>query len=108
MGLDIAVPCGLILNELIANAYKHAFPGDKPHSGAENCQISIIVNQEGGMNELTVADNGIGLPANLDWEKSEALGLRLVKMLSKQLNASVELDRSAGSAFHLKIPMAVP
>jgi len=106
VNLDIAVPCGLILNELLTNAFKHAFPGDKPRAGEVNCEINVIVNQEGGMNELTVADNGVGLPADLDWEKSDTLGLRLIKMLSKQINGSIELDRSAGTAFRLKFPMA--
>ena len=55
---------------------------------------------------MIVTDNGVGLPADLDWEKSEALGLRLIKMLSKQINGSLELDRSSGTAFHLKFPLA--
>jgi two-component sensor histidine kinase len=102
VGLDIAVPCGLILNELIANAYKHAFPAGRPGSGAGNCEINVIVNQEGGMKVLTVADNGVGLPADLDWEKSDTLGLRLIKMLSQQINGSIKFDCSAGTTFHLR------
>ena len=105
--LDSAVPCGLILNELIANAFKHAFPDGRTGSGAGNCEINVIVNQAGGMIGLAVADNGVGLPADLDWEKSDTLGLRLIKMLSKQINGSIELDRSAGTVFRLKFPMAV-
>lgn len=104
LGLDVAVPCGLILNELITNAYKHAFPGNRPRSEQGNCEINVIVNQEGSMNVLTVANNGVGLPADLDWEKSETLGLRLVQMLSKQINGSIELNRSAGTVFRLKFP----
>ena len=60
------------------------------------------MKHEGGMLTLTVADNGVGLPAGLDWEKSESLGLRLVKMLSQQLNGSIDLDRTHGTAFHLR------
>jgi len=107
VNLDSAVPCGLILNELLTNAFKHGFPDNRPGSGAGNCEINVIVNQAGGMNVLTVADNGVGLPADLDWEKSEALGLRLIKMLSKQINSSIELDRSTGTVFRLKFPIAV-
>ena len=59
------------------------------------------------MNVLTVADNGVGLPTDLDWGKSETLGLRLIKMLSHQINGSIDLDRSAGTAFRLKFPVAV-
>ena len=106
VGLDIAVPCGLILNELITNAFKHAFPAGRPGSGKGKCEIKVIVNQKGGMNTLTVADNGVGLPADLDWEKSETLGLRLIKMLSQQINGSIELNRSVGTAFRLQFPVA--
>ncbi len=101
VGLDFAVPCGLILNELIVNSYKHAFPGDKPRAGAVNREITVLVQQDGGAIDLTVADNGIGLPADLDWEKSDTLGLKLISMLSRQLNGSVELDRTRGTVFHM-------
>ncbi len=101
VSLDFAVPCGLILNELITNAYKHAFPGDKPRAGAGQCEIAVAVQHEDGGLTLTVADNGIGLPADLDWEKTDTLGLKLIKMLSLQLNGSIELDRTQGTAFHL-------
>ena len=100
--LDFAVPCGLILNELITNAYKHAFPGNKPGSGAGKCEITVAVKHEGGNLTLTVADNGVGLPAGLDWERTETLGLKLIKMLNKQLNGSLELDRSTGTTFRLR------
>jgi PAS domain S-box-containing protein len=98
---DFAIPCGLILNELITNAYKHAFPKNKSRSMAGKCEISVAVEHESGILTLTIADNGIGLPAELDWEKSETLGLRLIKMLAQQLNGSVELDRIKGTTFHL-------
>ncbi len=101
VNLDIAVSCGLILNEMITNAYKHAFPGDKPRPGEVNCEIAVAVKHEGGNFTLTVADNGIGLPAGLDWKKSETLGLNLIKMLSQQLNGTIELDRTQGTAFRL-------
>ncbi|MFH2107106.1 MAG: PAS domain S-box protein [Chrysiogenia bacterium] len=104
---DFAVPCGLILNELITNAYKHAFPKNRPRSGEGNCEIAVTVKHEGNNLTLSVADNGIGLPAVLDWDKSETLGLKLIKMLSKQLNGTIEVDRSAGTVFRLKFPAAL-
>ncbi len=107
VGPDFAVPCGLILNELIANAYKHAFPGDKPRSGAGKCEIAVEVQNEGGMLVLTVADNGAGLPAGMNWEQSETLGLKLIKMLSQQLNGSIKLDRTRGTAFHLQFANSI-
>jgi len=102
VNLDIAVPCGLILNELITNAYKHAFPAGQPG------EICVSFQERRGTVptfELTVADNGVGLPAGLDWEKAETLGLRLIKMLSQQLNGSIKLDRSVGTVFHLQFPV---
>ncbi|MCX6554671.1 MAG: PAS domain S-box protein [Candidatus Aminicenantes bacterium] len=107
VNLDIAVPCGLILNELLTNAFKHAFPGDKPRTGTDNCEINVTMVKENGTLMLTVADNGVGLPADFEWEKSETLGLQLVKMLIKQINGSIELECSAGIAFRLKFPVAV-
>jgi PAS domain S-box-containing protein len=102
--LDIAISCGLILNELITNAYKHAFPENKPRSGAARCEINVNAGHDGDELTLTVANNGVELPAALDWEKSDTLGLRLINMLIKQINGSIELDRSAGTAFVIKFP----
>jgi PAS domain S-box-containing protein len=100
--LDFAVPCGLIVNELVANAFRHAFPEDKPGSGTGRCEIAVAVKRENDKLALTVADNGVGLPAGLDWEKAETLGLRLVTMLSQQLKGAIELDRTRGTAFRLR------
>ena len=100
--LEIAVPMGLIMNELIANAYEHAFPGDKTRFLTGRCEINIQAKNEGGMLTLTVADNGIGLPVGLDWEKSDTLGMKLIRMLSRQLNGAIELDRARGTVFRLR------
>jgi PAS domain S-box-containing protein len=105
--LNFAIPCGLILNELVANAYKHAFPKNKPRSRAGHCEISVIVGQEGGALTLTVADNGVGLPAGMNLDNPETLGLQLVKMLSQQINGSIELDGSAGTIFHLRFAHSI-
>lgn len=106
VGLDFAVPCGLILNELIVNSFKHAFPGGKPRDGAAKCEIDITVRHDDDHIELTVADNGIGLPGGIAWENPETLGLRLIRMLSRQLNGSIELDRNGGTAFRLRFARA--
>ena len=102
--LDVAVPCGLILNELIGNAYEHAFPEGTPGSGSGHCEISVVIRSEGDHIMLTVADNGIGLPRGMNWKNPETLGLRLVKMLSEQLNGSLEMKGSPGSVFRLIFP----
>jgi PAS domain S-box-containing protein len=101
--LDTAVPCGLILNELITNAFKHAFPSDKMQAGKNHCEITVSVSQDSGICTLIVADNGVGLPAETNWENPETLGLQLVKMLCRQINGSIDLDRSHGSVFRLRL-----
>jgi two-component sensor histidine kinase len=108
VGLDIAIPCGLILNEMIVNAYKHAFPGDKPSSGSGDCEIRVTGKHENGILTLTVADNGIGQPVGVDIENPQSLGLQLIKMLSRQINGSLEMERAPGTVYHLKFPVAVP
>jgi PAS domain S-box-containing protein len=106
LGLDIAVPCGLILNELITNAYKHAFPAGQPGEICISFQERTGTARRAPTFELTVADNGVGLPAGMNLDNPETLGLRLVKMLSQQLNGSIALDRSAGAVFCLKFPVS--
>jgi len=96
--LDIgtAIPCGLIINELVSNALKYAFTeGMKGeiridfHSDTDN-QLT-----------LTVSDNGVGFPQDLDFQKTKSLGLRLVVMLTEQLDGTIKLDRSDGTKFEI-------
>jgi len=94
--IESAVPCGLILNELVTNALKHAFK-DRPRG-----EIATVLhrNQDGTVC-LRVSDDGVGMPPELDWRKSKSLGLRLIDMLAKQLNAVVELNCSSGTEFKI-------
>ena len=99
LSIDQAIPCGLIINELVSNSLKYAFPG--------NAEGSISVSfreQEDGMVSLTVTDSGVGLPVNLDFTASETLGLQLVRMLVKQLRGEVALDNSGGARFSIRFP----
>jgi PAS domain S-box-containing protein len=91
--IDNAIPLGLILNELITNAMKYAFPDDK------NGTVSVSFCKKGDNYVLKVADDGVGFPEDLDYEKTNSLGLQLVKMLSHQINGEIELDRTEGTAF---------
>jgi two-component sensor histidine kinase len=100
MVLDDALPCGLIVNELITNAIKYAFPETLYGSGARGCEISVMAECEGSAYTLSVADNGIGFPANLEWTTVSTLGLHLVRMLGQhQLGGRIELDRKGGTRF---------
>lgn len=98
LGIDHAIPCGLIINELITNSLKYAF-SDK-RKGEIN--VSLHINHE-NMVELRVSDNGMGIPCDVDFRKTESLGLRLVTILSEdQLHGEIDLDRSRGTEFNIK------
>jgi PAS domain S-box-containing protein len=104
LSLDLAVPCGLIVNELVTNALKYAFPQGKPGvEGAKNCEILVKMSVKGTAYSLSVADNGVGFPSDLDWRHAKTLGLRLITMLGEhQLGGKVSLDRKTGTKFTLK------
>jgi two-component sensor histidine kinase len=89
MGIDLAVPCALILNELISNALKHAFP-----NGAGGEIKLTLRNGADGECTLWVDDNGVGIPAAVDPNSSKSLGLKLVTLLTKQIRGSFELVKS--------------
>lgn len=94
LGIDTAVPCGLILNELVSNALKHAFP--KGQTG--NIVVELGYYQEREIS-LRVSDNGIGLPPDLDYSQTTSLGLQLVNSLVAQINGRLQLESTIGTAF---------
>ena len=95
--IDAAIPCGLIVNELISNALKHAFPG----SGRG--RIDVNLNDEpNGEIVLSVTDNGVGIPADLDLANATTLGLQLVSLLADQLAGKLTVNRSNPTSFRLQ------
>lgn len=96
MGIETAMPCGLIINELATNSIKHAFPE------TNNGNINIELKYNGEEYVLTYSDDGIGLPKNLDPKKSKKLGLMVVNTLANQLNAEMEIDGSKGTKYVFK------
>lgn len=92
LDVDTAIPCGLIINELVSNSFKYAFEG---RTGG---QVYVKLTREGDQFLLRVGDNGIGLPADFDIEASESLGLQLVLNLTAQLGGDISLDRSRGTS----------
>ncbi|MEG4502523.1 PAS domain S-box protein [Microcoleus sp. F6_B4] len=96
LNIDTAVPCGLIINELVTNALKYAF------TGQIKGKINIDLNLENNiLCVLTVSDSGIGFPQDLDYQKSQTLGLRLVGSLVKQIRGKIELLETAGTTFKI-------
>ncbi len=96
LNMEAAVPCGLIINELVSNSLKYAFPEGR--SG----EIRIhLEGRPGGMAKLVVADNGVGLKNEVDWANTRSLGFRLVRSLAQQLGAKIEVRPDAGTEIEL-------
>jgi len=98
-----ATPIGLIVNELVTNTLKYAFPREATGikmDRSEPCAIGIQMLSEDGTYLLKVSDNGVGLPAGLDIKKTQTLGLKLVNFLAKhQLRAKIEINTDKGTEF---------
>ncbi|MBD0393000.1 MAG: PAS domain S-box protein, partial [Microcoleus sp. C1-bin4] len=95
LNIDTAVPCGLIINELVTNALKYAF------TGQIKGKINIDFTLENRVCVLTVSDSGIGFPQDLDYRKAPTLGLRLVGSLVRQIRGKIELLETAGTTFKI-------
>jgi PAS domain S-box-containing protein len=94
LDINSAVPCGLILNELISNALKHAFP-----AGRKGVLTIRLRRRKDGAVELRIADNGVGFPKGLDFRRTESLGLQIVNLLVGQLEGTIKLAGKNGTVF---------
>ncbi len=109
ISLDIgrAMPIGLIINELVTNSLKYAFPeGRSSHGLDENapCTILVSLSKDAGNFILRVSDNGVGLPPGIDIGKTRSLGLRLVNFLAMhQVRAKVEVNTEKGTEFIFRL-----
>ena len=90
LSTERAVPLGLILNELITNVLKYAYPGDS------RGELRILLTNDSGSIRLSVEDDGVGLPTGFSPSTTDSMGTQLVVMLSQQIGARVEYSRSAG------------
>lgn len=94
--IDTAIPCGLIINELVSNVLKHAFPAGRTG------KVSIDLSHVGGKEyRLTIQDDGVGLPPGYDWRTSTSLGLKLVIDLTRQLDGKLEVGTEQGTTFRV-------
>ncbi len=98
LSVDAAIPCGLIINELVSNSLKYAFR--KSGRGS----VAIRMSRSGEEYELIVSDDGEGLPPYLNVETTESLGLQLVTTLVKQLRGTLEVGRKKGVTFTIRFP----
>lgn len=101
LDIDTSIPCGLIINELISNCLKYAFPGKK-----EGKILINLTEDKPQCYTMTIKDNGVGVPEGIDFNNSASLGLKLVKILSEQLGGKVELNRQNGSEFKISFKSA--
>jgi PAS domain S-box-containing protein len=96
LNIDMAIPLGLIVNELVTNSFKHAFPGSM------RGEIFVELHRSGeGRYLLTVGDNGIGMPPDFDVEHTTSLGLQLVNALVQQIDSEVTIEREKGTVFKI-------
>jgi two-component sensor histidine kinase/sensor domain CHASE-containing protein len=99
LDMDVLVPCGLIINELLSNALKYAFPEDRTGT------INVTMRADGTRSlVLSVSDNGIGLPADVDVSAPRSLGLRIVNTLVSQLHGTLAVGAGPGASFTLTFP----
>ncbi|MCD6066825.1 MAG: two-component hybrid sensor and regulator [Bacteroidetes bacterium] len=95
LNLDTSIPCGLIVNELVSNSFKYAFPDNK--------QGFIFISLKKQKNDvcLIIKDNGVGLPNEIDFKNTESLGLQLVVTLVEQIGGNIKLDNTNGTKFEI-------
>jgi two-component sensor histidine kinase len=112
LNIHTAIPCALIINELLLNCLKYAFPeqSDEPsgqsnqYQAPEDLRIDISLRTDGENFVLIVQDNGRGFPADLDIYETESLGLEIVTSQADKLDGSIELRRSPGTTFTITFP----
>ena len=93
LNIETSVPCGLIITELVSNSLKYAFPDQR--EGV--LKVSLKIKED--FYELSISDNGIGIPENIDFFNTDSLGLQLVNSLTDQIDGEIEFDRSNGTKF---------
>lgn len=106
--VNTSIPCGLIINELVTNCLKHAFPWFKTSKSLKESsqdlefgkyKVDIELKPDGENYILTIADNGVGFPDDIDFKETDSLGLQLVNNLVEQLDGTITLDRNDGTKF---------
>jgi two-component sensor histidine kinase len=95
LNLDTSIPCGLIVNELVSNAFKYAFPSDKKG------EIIVTLKLNNNWVNLSVADNGVGIQEHVDYKTTETLGFQLINSLVTQIDGELIYESNVGTKFIL-------
>jgi len=98
-GVDTAIPCGLLINELVTNAIKHAFPHGRTGT------IVIAATRNSSTVTLIVSDDGVGIPGGLDFDSESTLGVTLIQALTNQLGGTISVDGNSGTRFTIEFPL---
>lgn len=101
--LDTAIPCGLIINELVTNALKYAFPDAR--KGMLIVRLELLNDGASPRGRLTVRDDGIGMPPDFQLQESGSMGLLIVQSLVSQIRGSLALEQTQGTAFQILFPI---
>ena len=104
LDINTAIPCGLIVNELVTNSIKHGFLANKNRANSQfdgKDEIAINITKEDEIYTMSIYDNGIGFPDDLDFHHTDSLGMQLVISLTSQLRGTVELERGNGTLFRI-------
>ncbi|SPP99724.1 PAS domain S-box (fragment) [Candidatus Sulfobium mesophilum] len=104
LGIDTAIPCGLVVDELITNSLKYAFPGERKGEAHVMLRKAGEDEKRERLYELTVEDNGVGIPREVDMGGANTLGLYLVSTLVEhQLRGYIDLKREGGTKFFIRL-----
>jgi len=98
-----AIPCGLLVNEVVTNSLKYAFPDGQ--EGTIRVSLHQLDGEAASEVTLTISDDGIGLPDGFDIEQADTVGLQLVRLLSAQLNRNLDVTMQAGTTFRITFPL---
>ncbi|MBD3167941.1 MAG: PAS domain S-box protein [candidate division Zixibacteria bacterium] len=99
LSLEQSIPCGMIVNEIVSNSLKHAFPGDRKG------KIKIYFESKGNLCYLNISDDGVGLPEGFELELQNTMGMQLIILLTKQLKGEVEHINENGTRFKIEFPL---
>ncbi|MBN1496683.1 MAG: PAS domain S-box protein [Spirochaetes bacterium] len=101
LGVDLAIPCGLLINEILTNAIKHG------RGEAGNCVIDLTLEESGGITTLVIADKGPGMPPELfETQRKTSMGMQIIDALARQIGATVDLTVEKGTRFTIRFPSA--
>jgi PAS domain S-box-containing protein len=96
LNIETSIPCGLIITELISNCFKYAFPNNRKG------ELKVSLENKENSYVLTISDNGIGFPKNIDFKNTKTLGLELVNNLVEQIDGNIQLNKNQGTEFVIK------